>query len=241
MDDLLEAGLPDVKQGPAGRGGRRSPWTPRYREAASCSASFVAGIGRAPGSGPGEGEARQDAGSSSAVSAAGVRPCRRAGPRRPAEGLVWPGAGGAAGAGRPWCAPGGDAPAGEHAEPERERLTARVQGGMTELLVAGVQPAAGGGSLAGIPGSGAPGSAAAWPGDGRQGQGRVILLPRLAGGQVRGFWSGAPGGGPARARCRRGCTRTPKASLDRARQGRAGRSPGSATSCWVGPGEDLPR
>ena len=35
-------------------------------------------------------------------------------------------------------------------KPERERLAARVQGGMAELLVAGVQPAAGGGSLAGI-------------------------------------------------------------------------------------------
>ena len=33
---------------------------------------------------------------------------------------------------------------------ERERLAARVQGGMAELLVAGVQPAAGGGVLAGI-------------------------------------------------------------------------------------------
>ena len=45
---------------------------------------------------------------------------------------------------------GGDAAAGQHAEAERERLAARVQGGMTELLVAGVQPAAGSGSLAGI-------------------------------------------------------------------------------------------
>ena len=47
-------------------------------------------------------------------------------------------------------APGGDAPAGEHAEPERERARARVQGGMTQLLVAGVQHAAGSTSLAGI-------------------------------------------------------------------------------------------
>jgi hypothetical protein len=46
--------------------------------------------------------------------------------------------------------PGGDAAVGQHAEAERERLAARVQGGMTELLVAGVQPAAGSGSLAGI-------------------------------------------------------------------------------------------
>ena len=46
--------------------------------------------------------------------------------------------------------PGGDAAAGEHAEAERERLGARVQRGMTQLLVAGIQPAAGGGDLAGI-------------------------------------------------------------------------------------------
>jgi hypothetical protein len=39
--------------------------------------------------------------------------------------------------------PGGDALADEHAEPERERARACVQGGMTQLLVAGVQPAAG--------------------------------------------------------------------------------------------------
>ena len=55
--------------------------------------------------------------------------------------------GGQAGQGMP---PGGDAAAGQHAEPERERLGARVQGGMAQLLVAGVQPAAGGAVLAGI-------------------------------------------------------------------------------------------
>ncbi len=38
----------------------------------------------------------------------------------------------------------------KHAEPERERLGARVQGGMAQVLVAGVQPAAGSGVLAGI-------------------------------------------------------------------------------------------
>ena len=46
--------------------------------------------------------------------------------------------------------PGGDALAGQHAEPGRERLGARVQRGMTQLLVAGVQPAAGNVILAGI-------------------------------------------------------------------------------------------
>jgi transposase len=45
---------------------------------------------------------------------------------------------------------GGDALAGEHAEPERERVRACVQGSVTQLLVAGVQPAAGSTSLAGI-------------------------------------------------------------------------------------------
>ena len=57
------------------------------------------------------------------------------------------GGGGQAGQGLP---PGGDAAACQHAESERERLGARVQGGMTQLLVAGVQPAAGNGVLAGI-------------------------------------------------------------------------------------------
>ena len=46
--------------------------------------------------------------------------------------------------------PGGDALAGQYAEPERERLRACVQGGMAQLLVTGGQPAAGGGDLAGI-------------------------------------------------------------------------------------------
>ena len=46
--------------------------------------------------------------------------------------------------------PGGDALSGQHAEPERERARACVQRGMTQLLVAGIQPAAGNASLAGI-------------------------------------------------------------------------------------------
>ena len=67
-----------------------------------------------------------------------------------------PGAGGPAGGAGGWgeagqgALPGDDALAGQHAQAERERLAARVQGGMAELLVAGVQPAAGGGGLAGI-------------------------------------------------------------------------------------------
>jgi hypothetical protein len=39
---------------------------------------------------------------------------------------------------------------GQHAQAEGERLGARVQGGMAQLLVAGVQPAAGSTVLAGI-------------------------------------------------------------------------------------------
>ena len=46
--------------------------------------------------------------------------------------------------------PGGDALAGKDTESERERARACVQGGMTELLVAGVQHAAGNTDLAGI-------------------------------------------------------------------------------------------
>ena len=64
--------------------------------------------------------------------------------RAPGRRRLW---GGQAGQG---TLPGGDAPAGQHAEPERERLRACVQGGMAQLLVAGIQPAAGGGDLAGI-------------------------------------------------------------------------------------------
>src|SRR5271165_5299156 len=83
------------------------------------------------------------------------------------------------------CVPGGrKAGAGQHAEPERERLGARVQGGMTQLLVAGVQHAAGGTVLAGI-------QACAWFSSRvarcwEQGQGRVILLS-CGGGQVSGL------------------------------------------------------
>ena len=74
------------------------------------------------------------------------QPWRRGGRRwRPCGGGGW--CAGQAGQGSP---PGGDALAGEHAEPERERGAACVQGGMTQLLVAGVEPAAGSMSLAGI-------------------------------------------------------------------------------------------
>ena len=57
------------------------------------------------------------------------------------------GGGDQAGEGAPPC---GDALAGEHAKAEGERLGACVQGGMTQLLVAGIQPGTGGGDLAGI-------------------------------------------------------------------------------------------
>src|ERR1039457_4682325 len=58
--------------------------------------------------------------------------------------------GGRAGQAGQGALPGGHALTGEHAEAERERARAGVQGGMTQLLVAGVQPAAGSMSLAGI-------------------------------------------------------------------------------------------
>ena len=57
------------------------------------------------------------------------------------------GRGGQAGQDAP---PGGDALAGKDTEPERERRGAGVQGSMTQLLVAGIQPAAGSRGLAGI-------------------------------------------------------------------------------------------
>ena len=83
---------------------------------------------------------------SSAVTGAGS-PAARAGAEpgsRPA-GAGW--RDGQAGQG---ALPGGDALAGQHAQAERERLGACVQGGMAQFLVAGVQPAAGSTSLAGI-------------------------------------------------------------------------------------------
>jgi hypothetical protein len=57
------------------------------------------------------------------------------------------GGGDQAGEGAPPC---GDALASEDAKAEGERLGACVQGGMTQLLVAGIQPGTGGGDLAGI-------------------------------------------------------------------------------------------
>jgi hypothetical protein len=72
---------------------------------------------------------------------------RLAGRRRRAGAGGVPAGGGQAGQGLP---PRGDATACQHAEPERERLGACVQGGMTQLLVAGIQPAAGNVVLAGI-------------------------------------------------------------------------------------------
>jgi len=57
------------------------------------------------------------------------------------------GGGDQAGEGAPPC---GDALASEHAKAEGERLGACVQGGMTQLLVAGIQPGTGDGDLAGI-------------------------------------------------------------------------------------------
>jgi hypothetical protein len=49
--------------------------------------------------------------------------------------------------------PGGHTLAGEHGETERECLGTRMQGGVPQLLVAGVQPGTGSGGLAGIGGN----------------------------------------------------------------------------------------
>ena len=85
---------------------------------------------------------------SSAATGAGSRP-GGPGPRAGRACDAARGGGGQAGQGMP---PGGDALAGQHAEAERERLGACVQGGMTQLLVAGVQPAAGSGDPGRHPG-----------------------------------------------------------------------------------------
>src|SRR5260370_16658392 len=73
--------------------------------------------------------------------------------------------------------PTGDAVAGEHGEPQRERLGPGVQGGMTQLLVAGVEP----------------GAAAVYP---TRRRARDALLAVLGCGRVSCFWNAAPGSGP---------------------------------------------
>ena len=113
--------------------------------AVSTGCSFIVGwADHGGGQVPASATAGQDADElgGQARPAAGRR-CRAACRRRRGGGA----ARGEAGQGAP---PGGDALAGQHAEAERERLAARVQGGMAQLLVAGVQPAAGNGGLAGI-------------------------------------------------------------------------------------------
>jgi len=106
----------------------------------------MSGYGGRAGDGPGERDGGQ--GADELGGHRGRERCRRAGRggagRAPGRSRLRDGQAGQG------TLPGGDAAAGQHAEPERERLAARVQGGMTELLVAGVQPAAGGTVLAGI-------------------------------------------------------------------------------------------
>ena len=88
---------------------------------------------------------------SSAVSAAGSAGLSPGRATPASEGRRSGRAGGAAGVRAVMALPPrGDAPAGQHAQAERERLSARVQGSMTQLLIAGVQPAAGNAILAGI-------------------------------------------------------------------------------------------
>jgi len=88
-----------------------------------------------------------------------------------------PGIGGEIGQG---AAPGGHALAGEYGEAQRERLGTRVQGGVTQLFVAGVQPATGNSVviLAGI----RAGARFSSRGARRGSRGRGVLLPGLVGG-----------------------------------------------------------
>ena len=78
------------------------------------------------------------------------------------------------------AAPGGHALAGEHGEAQRERRGTRVQGGVTQLFVAGIQPTTGNGvvSLVGIrAGVGFISRKVR-----RGSRGRGVLLPGLVGG-----------------------------------------------------------
>jgi hypothetical protein len=95
-------------------------------------------------SGGGQGQGGQDA--DQLGGQAGGQRGRAGGWLRPGRGCGRA-VGGKAGHGAP---PGGDALAGQYAQAERERLAARVQGSMTQLFVAGIQPAAGGTVLAGF-------------------------------------------------------------------------------------------
>jgi len=65
-----------------------------------------------------------------------------------------------------------------------------LQGGMAQLLVAGVQPAAG--AVTWSASGRAPGFSSRVARCRSQGQAPVILLSFLAGGQVSGFWTGPP-------------------------------------------------
>ena len=90
-----------------------------------------------------------------------------------------PGIGGEVGQG---ATPGGHALAGEHGEAQRERLGTRVQGGVTQLFVAGVQPTTGNSVviLAGIRAGARFSSRGARRGS--RGQGRGVLPSGLVGG-----------------------------------------------------------
>ena len=95
--------------------------------------------------------------------------------------------------------PGGDPPAGEHSQAERERLGTCVQGSVTQLFVAGVEPATGNGVviLASIRACARFSSRGARRGS--RGRG-AVLLPGRVGRWVSGFWTAVAGSGPALAR-----------------------------------------
>ena len=145
VQDLLEAGLADIQQGgPGEMGGGHL----RGGGVGEHGCSFPAPAGRDRG-----GRTDQVPASATASPARAWTSSVVTGSGSGSGGRCWcscgAGGGGAGQAGQ-GAPPGGDALAGEHAEAERERARACVQGGLTQLLVAGVQPAAGNMSLAGI-------------------------------------------------------------------------------------------
>ena len=142
VEDLLEAGLADVQKRRPGKvgGGHLG------RRGAGEHALLLVVAVRGPGGYqvPVSVRAARML-MSSMARCAGTAGAQLAG--RPAGDAGCGGGRGEACQGVPPC---GDALAGQHAEAERERSSACVQGGVTQLLVAGVQPAAGSGVLAGI-------------------------------------------------------------------------------------------
>jgi hypothetical protein len=103
---------------------------------------------------------------------------------------------------------------GQHGQAERERLRARVQGSVAQVLVPGVRPGARGVGLAGIR---AGTRSCGFRAQCRQcRQGRVVLLCVFGGGRVSRFWIAALATGPAPVRS----SGRARAHRTRARSGR---------------------